>query len=88
MPCHSRLKPGDTVRIKFCSSISYEKNEFYVNLLADDEAKHRFQRILNSFGSREEKVELKIEDLESKQICLSLYEEDWHRVIRLTSEKG
>ena len=59
-----------------------------MNLLADDEAKHQFQLILNSFGSREEKVELKIEDLESKQICLSLHEADWHRVIRLTSEKG
>ena len=56
--------------------------------MADDEAKQQFQRILNSFGSREEKVELKIEELENKKICLSLHETDWHRVIRLTSEKG
>jgi hypothetical protein len=74
------LKPGDIVEIRFCFFELNDKNEFYVNLLADNQAKLKFERVLNIFGNRKDNKSMDINELNSNQIYLSFHEENWHRV--------
>ena len=77
---HSNLKPGDIVEIRFCYFELNDKNEFYVCLLAENQAKLKFQRVLNIFGNRKDNKCIDINELNSNQIYLSFHEENWHRV--------
>ena len=85
---HLNLKPGDIVEIRFCYVEELnDKNEFYVTLLEDNQAKLKFQRVLNIFGNRKDNKSMDINELNNGQIFLSLHEENWHRA-RLENGKG